>query len=609
MMAVNLIENPILLTVGQLLINAQYIIPLYQRNYAWSKIEIEQLLIDIWNKVRVDDTGAYYIGTLVVNQKPDGRFEIIDGQQRYTALTMIKAVIAFIKQTQQVSFSNLYFEGRPGSQLFLESLFSEFELTLNTSYAAKSQQNLQQAVKDVIGFFRSGTIPTQQLDGYFRYFETQVQIIRVAVPEGTDINHYFEIMNNRGEQLEPHEILKARFLESLQDQPETLRKSFAEIWDACSQMDRHVQMAFNTEHRSAFFGSDWQSIPSVTLFRGLPEELKSGGSEKDTLAGIIAMAERSGQPGVERPLQESKFRSVIDFPNFLLQVLQLLLPEEVISLDDKSLLSEFGCIPKSRRELPDAIRYINHLLYYRACFDRYIIKREEGSEDWNWKLLRLNTSENQGYLNTFDDQQKLVMIQAMFHVSQPANTYKTWLQHALRFFNNVAETNLGPFFDYLEAYSRARLAGEVDLLDQGTGTPLYIFNLLDYRLWAYYYEGASADAELGRQIGLAKKAFEGFRFTQNNSVEHVAPQHPRNNEPTVELLNDFGNLCLISRGTNSRLGNLGFHGKKEHFNSPTRSGVESLKQAIIFTYADWGDRQIGEHGRLMKTLMFPSLGI
>lgn len=29
--------------------------------------------------------------------------------------------------------------------------------------------------------------------------------MRVKVPADTDLNHYFEIMNNRGEQLEKHE--------------------------------------------------------------------------------------------------------------------------------------------------------------------------------------------------------------------------------------------------------------------------------------------------------------------------------------------------------------------------------------------------------------------
>lgn len=43
----------------------------------------------------------------------------------------------------------------------------------------------------------------------------QVFLIRVQVPQNIDLNHYFEIMNTRGEQLELHEIAKAKLLEVL----------------------------------------------------------------------------------------------------------------------------------------------------------------------------------------------------------------------------------------------------------------------------------------------------------------------------------------------------------------------------------------------------------
>ena len=36
--------------------------------------------------------------------------------------------------------------------------------------------------------------------------------------QGIDLNYYFEIMNTRGEQLELHEIAKAKFLEVLTEQ-------------------------------------------------------------------------------------------------------------------------------------------------------------------------------------------------------------------------------------------------------------------------------------------------------------------------------------------------------------------------------------------------------
>ena len=64
-----------------------YVIPIYQRNYAWGTGEIKQLVQDI--KDYVKKGSPYYIGTLVVAEKEiDGEhiYETNDGQQRLTTL-------------------------------------------------------------------------------------------------------------------------------------------------------------------------------------------------------------------------------------------------------------------------------------------------------------------------------------------------------------------------------------------------------------------------------------------------------------------------------------------------------------------------------------------
>ncbi len=45
----------------------EYVVPIYQRNYSWTKDEIEQLLNDI-NDVSDGGKGKYYLGSLIVNQ-------------------------------------------------------------------------------------------------------------------------------------------------------------------------------------------------------------------------------------------------------------------------------------------------------------------------------------------------------------------------------------------------------------------------------------------------------------------------------------------------------------------------------------------------------------
>ena len=86
-----MVETHISLSVNRLLNEDTYAIPLYQRNFAWTYDEIEQLLNDVADAFQ-ENRDNYYIGTLVVNlvvNKEKKLFKIIDGQQRTTALNLI----------------------------------------------------------------------------------------------------------------------------------------------------------------------------------------------------------------------------------------------------------------------------------------------------------------------------------------------------------------------------------------------------------------------------------------------------------------------------------------------------------------------------------------
>ena len=75
-----------------------YVVPIYQRNYAWEKDEISALIQDVYDAFIVNKQ-TYYIGTLVSFHKGDQIYEIIDGQQRLTTLTIfIRALLNILKE-------------------------------------------------------------------------------------------------------------------------------------------------------------------------------------------------------------------------------------------------------------------------------------------------------------------------------------------------------------------------------------------------------------------------------------------------------------------------------------------------------------------------------
>ena len=88
--------------------NDEYLIPIYQRNYAWTKTEVEQLVMDIHGYPNKEQN--YYIGTLVVFEKVVNNkkvFETIDGQQRLTTLSILLSVLKNEYTDSNLTFNSL----------------------------------------------------------------------------------------------------------------------------------------------------------------------------------------------------------------------------------------------------------------------------------------------------------------------------------------------------------------------------------------------------------------------------------------------------------------------------------------------------------------------
>ena len=71
-------------------------IPDYQRPYKWTIQNIEDLLSDISNSITDAEmyrTFKYRIGTIILHKNDNGRYDVVDGQQRIISLTLLKHCI------------------------------------------------------------------------------------------------------------------------------------------------------------------------------------------------------------------------------------------------------------------------------------------------------------------------------------------------------------------------------------------------------------------------------------------------------------------------------------------------------------------------------------
>ena len=77
-----------------------YQIPRFQRDYSWTEEEWEDLWMDILGTIKPGGEPAHYMGYLVLQSENDKTFDVIDGQQRLTTLSLI--TLAVLKNLQRL---------------------------------------------------------------------------------------------------------------------------------------------------------------------------------------------------------------------------------------------------------------------------------------------------------------------------------------------------------------------------------------------------------------------------------------------------------------------------------------------------------------------------
>ncbi len=653
-------KQPKYYSIKELFGTEDYVIPIYQRNYEWGEPEIAQLIQDVADYIikskDTENKPKYYIGSLIVYERKLESgviYEIIDGQQRLTTLVILLNVIKKEYSTIDLSWYkklNLYFDSRKIASNTLSYIFNSERLN-NKECNMAIQQGYFDAKKSLIKILADNKL---SIDEFCDYFFEMVTILRILVPEDTDLNHYFEIMNSRGEQLEKHEILKAKMLEVLEE--DNLKYAFNLIWEATSNMEKYVQYGFSVAQRNELFGkNNWNNLVDKDVVYEKLQIPTSNDTAEETLT-ISQLLAKTAKPITDKPKisgeNPDRFNTIINFANFLLHILRIQTKSD-IPLDDKRLLELFEPYLKSENKKEFAKQFGYNLLKSKFYFDKYIIKREfvRGTDHWSLKRLKWYEGNKVGYVNTFDTDnletndgknREILMLLSMFHVSSPTLVYKHWLNASLKFITEYSESNLAAddYKSYLENLARAFLndrflantpkdyfeiiyknnsirkntANDIDTkkLNQGTAVENFVFNYLDYLLWQNYRTTNREYFKIINQQAFTDNRIKDFEYTFRSSIEHYYPRRPIDKNlilkgPDAKWLDNFGNLCLISGSKNSRLSNFMPAAKKDYYTgSPT---IDSIKQRIMMEYEQWDTNgtnnynEIEEHSKKMIEIL------
>ena len=418
-----------------------YKIPIYQRNYAWGRDEIYALIKDVYDSL---EKPVYYIGTLVTYKRDDNIYEVIDGQQRLTTIYIILKALGIENISNTLTYSARRISAATIKKMPIFDDDNDMGILNGFHYA-------KEALKEIVGDKKT------DIESFKSFFLDKVHIIHYRVPKDVDLNHYFEVMNSRGEQLEKYEIVKAKLCEQLIGDDDAMEK-FSRIWEACSDMSFYIQQKL--PGMTSVFGKTMEDF-EMESFDDFPdsnvESSLSLGMKtiSDFLNTPIKKIEKNDKNDIN-----DRFQPIIDFPNFLLIVLKItrVWNEDdfnplSFTLDDKELIKEFDKVNLTLEFVKD---FAFNLLLAKYFLDNYVIHHANGEDraiENPWKLQYFyKKGSKAAYLKDLYEDNKaqrneVIQLLSMFEVAFTPKQRKNYLFYCL--YHLFEDCDLNSYVEFL----------------------------------------------------------------------------------------------------------------------------------------------------------------
>lgn len=610
--------------------DAEYSIPLYQRLFEWGSENVAQLLDDLQSAFEkyihasssiisgIDPTEwDYYIGMLTstVADKSGEKLYLVDGQQRFTVLTLIGCVMQSYARESWRKFllyrekPRLSFISRKSDELYLIKLINQ-EFDYEGELVNYNMREAIKTVRDYMDKYKGDK------EAFAKYIYNHLSFFISELPEKygvQDLNKYFERMNSSGKNLEHHEILKVKILSKLDGNVSL----YMQLWNKIADVDtillrkKDYQKESEAEYNYRKNKVLMSSLADIEACPELINNLKDEDNKDARPIKSIGIREKKPQDLNNNHFNGS--RSILRFPQLLLQTLFLYLrnkkgDEFSPRLDD--FFNQNKLLETFQKHLPfegvgvnkECLKeFFEHLLHCRVAMDVCFVR----SLEYGYSL-DMNLPEDNKELK------ELMMFESFLYVSSTNLTYYRWFGCLMTYvLNNQRIPKAKELFlelkkqtdslNKLPEYSKLNFGEEIR----------YWFWRLDFYIWQHRYELFETEED-----ATYLDIVENYVFIRNRSIEHIAPQHPKTesklqwseSEDDNKLLNSFGNLVMISQGLNSALSNESYEVKTAHvqsyYNGAKSGSIESLKLLLVHkNYSKWDREAIKEHGENMYELL------
>lgn len=537
------IENTSTTNFGDLIgNNRKYIVPRFQRDYSWE----EQQWDDLWQDIlsMMNETSDHYMGYLVL-QSSDSRnneFRIIDGQQRFTTITLL--ILALIKAIRKLGEAGINTESNKSRyETLMQTYIGRMDpVSLEYDNILVLNKNDDPYYRDYIvklGELRSRNLLVSQklLKKCFEWYEVRVNALKYSDQEYADfivklvsnlfftvitvndeMNAFrvFETLNARGVQLSSADLLK-NYLFSLVDDDHS-PKRLNDLEAKWNNLSSNVK----TEKLPDFIRYYWnirnKSIRSTELFKAIRKKITNATEVFELVNQMLSYSDV--YMALKDPNDEMWQNHVEISRNIeLLKLFGLKQPYSVLMVAYKKLsLDAF-------EKLLSAIVI--------TCF-RYNVICSKNPNDIEKVFNDIALSIYEGLYKDISQLQKIYITDSEFQNSFAIKSFV--------------------------------------LTSRNTKVIRYILGMIEQNV------------EGGLNVDIHDDA---------NSIEHILPQNPGeewiiDQYKADQYVNRLGNMCLLDQKVNRQIGNLTYSEMKEKY----RLSKFATTRKIPEHYNDWNENTI-----------------
>jgi len=189
----------------------QYVVPLFQRKYSWDTKEWKTLWDDLVELYEEEKPRSHFIGSIVTmptQSVPEGvaKFLLIDGQQRFTTIFILLAVLrdkartsssgTLADEIEQTLLKNPFKQGNDAFKLLPTQGDRETFLSLIRSEVTSTDDQIGRAYRFVDRKVRADHVP--DLEKLKQIIVSQLILVSIVLDRDDNPHLVFESLNAKG---------------------------------------------------------------------------------------------------------------------------------------------------------------------------------------------------------------------------------------------------------------------------------------------------------------------------------------------------------------------------------------------------------------------------